>query len=75
MTEKENKSKAAGIQACPEKGTENLGYWEFRKQFCKNEGWQLRRVAPQTYDVLNDQREKIGIFKSGEGYYPSPKDS
>ncbi len=60
----------AGTRPVAVKGTENLGYWEFKKEFCEREGWDLRRIEPQTYEVLNSKREKIGIFKSKEGYFP-----
>jgi len=62
----------AGTRPVAVKGTENLGYWEFKKEFCEREGWDLRRIEPQTYEVLNSKREKIGIFKSEEGYFPRP---
>jgi hypothetical protein len=39
--------------------------YEFKKEFCDNAGWQLRRIDPQTYEVFNSKHEKIGIFKSG----------
>jgi hypothetical protein len=54
-------------------GTSRMGYWEFRKIVCANHGWQLRRTAPQTYDVLNDKNEKIGTFQSQKGYCPARK--
>lgn len=50
-------------------GTEGMKYWDFRKQFCSKEGWRLQRMAPQTYEVLDNDREKIGVFKSGEGFF------
>jgi hypothetical protein len=70
MEKKKQKPQAAGIQEKAVKGTENMGYWEFRKEFCTDEGWQLRRLQPQTYEVLDGKKKKIGIFKSGEGYFP-----
>ncbi|NLI80798.1 MAG: hypothetical protein GX443_03820 [Deltaproteobacteria bacterium] len=65
-----DKTGAKGTRPEPVKGTEGLGYWDFRKEFCAREGWELRRTEPQTYEVLNSNREKIGVFKSGEGYFP-----
>lgn len=49
-------------------GTKGMKYWDFRKQFCSKEGWRLKRTAPQTYEVLDNNGEKIGIFRSGEGF-------
>jgi hypothetical protein len=71
MEAEKNKPEAAGTQADPMEGTKGMGYWEFKKEICNNEGWQLRRIDPQIYQVINSKREKIGIFKSGEGYFPS----
>ena len=71
MEAEKNKPVAAGTQAAPMEGTKGMGYWEFKKEICNNEGWQLRRIDPQIYQVINSKREKIGIFKSGEGYFPS----
>jgi len=50
-------------------GKKGMKYWSFRKQFCSKEGWRLQRMAPQTYEVLDNKGEKIGIFKSGEGFF------
>jgi hypothetical protein len=68
-----NKPKAAGTEAGPMEGTKEMGYWEFKKEICNDKGWQLRRIDPQTYTVINSKREKIGIFRSGEGYFPDPE--
>ena len=64
------KKEVTGTKADIAEGTREMRYWEFRKKFCKNKGWELRRTNPQTYEVLDDKGEKIGIFKSGEGYFP-----
>jgi hypothetical protein len=66
-----DKQEAAGTKGGIAAGTQEMGYWEFRKKFCAGKGWELRRIAPQTYDVLNRKGEKIGIFKSKKGYFPS----
>ncbi len=71
METRNNKPEAAGPEAGIVEDTKGMRYWEFRKEFCTNEGWQLRRIDPETYEVLNNKGEKIGIFKSGEGYFPS----
>ncbi|OGP61653.1 MAG: hypothetical protein A2V65_04175 [Deltaproteobacteria bacterium RBG_13_49_15] len=71
METKKHKPRADGIQAHVVKGTEKMGYWKFKKEFCSIEGWQMRRLSPQTYEVLNNKRKKIGIFKSGKGYFPN----
>ena len=69
MNGKEEKQKASRIKARIVSGTKGLKYWDFRKQFCSKEGWRLKRTAPQTYEVLDNKGEKIGIFKSGEGFF------
>ena len=71
MEAENNKTEAAEFEAGILEGTKGMGYWEFRREFCTNEGWQLRRTDPQTYEVHNSNREKIGILKSGKGYFPS----
>ena len=71
MEADKNKPEAAVTESVVMEGTLKLGYWEFRKQFCKEKGWQLRRTQPQTYEVIDSNREKIGIFRSGEGYFPN----
>jgi hypothetical protein len=71
METENNKPEAAGTEGGPMEGTKEMGYWEFKEEICSHEGWQLRRIDPQTYQVLNSKREKIGIFKSREGYFPS----
>lgn len=68
-----NKAEAAGTETGVMEGTEGMGYWEFRKEICADKGWQLQRIEPQTYEVINRKREKIGIFKSGEGYFQNPE--
>ncbi len=64
---------AAGIEAGPMEGTQEMGYWEFKKEICDKAGWQLRRTEPQTYVVINSKHERLGIFKSQEGYFPDPE--
>jgi hypothetical protein len=73
METEKNKPEAAGIEVGPMEGTKDMGYWDFKKQVCDNAGWQLRRIDPQTYQVIDSKHEKIGIFKSGEGYFPNPE--
>lgn len=70
MGAEKNRPVATESKAGIAEGTKEMGYWEFRKEFCTIEGWELRRIAPQTYEVLNSKREKIGVFKSREGYFP-----
>jgi hypothetical protein len=70
-----DKQGAAGTKGGIAEGTQEMGYWEFRKKFCAGKGWELRRIAPQTYEVLNSIGEKIGIFKSKEGYFPGGRRS
>jgi hypothetical protein len=72
MEADKNKPEAAGTEAGVMEGTKEMGFWEFRKEICTGKGWQLRRIDPQTYDVIDSKHEKIGIFKSGEGYFPKP---
>jgi len=72
MESEKDKMKAAGTESNVMKGTTEMGYWEFRKEICSDKGWQLRRIKPQTYEVFNSENEKIGIFKSQEGYFPIP---
>lgn len=69
-TDKESKSETAEDKTGVMEGTEGMRYWQFRKEICTERGWQLRSVEPETYDVLNEKHEKIGTFKSGEGYFP-----
>ncbi|HPA13834.1 MAG TPA: hypothetical protein PKV75_01045 [Desulfobacterales bacterium] len=64
------KKEVTGVKAGVAEGTREMRYWEFRKKFCSDQGWKLRRTNPQTYEVLDAEGEKIGIFKSGEGYFP-----
>mgnify|MGYP001767133837 CR=1 FL=1 len=68
--EKESRSATAGTETGVMEGTEGMRYWQFKKEVCADKGWQLRSVEPETYDVLNEKHEKIGTFKSGEGYFP-----
>jgi len=68
MDGKKKKQVAAATDARIVSGTIGMKYWAFRKQFCNKEGWRLQRMAPQTYEVLDNNGEKIGIFKSGEGF-------
>ncbi len=70
MEAEQNKPEAAGAGAGPMEGTKEMGYWEFKKAICDKAGWQLRRTDPQTYVVINSSHEKMGIFRSGEGYFP-----
>jgi hypothetical protein len=69
--DKKNKPDAAGTEVVVMEGTKEMGYWEFKKEICTDKGWQLRRIDPQVYEVIDDKHEKIGIFKSGEGYFPN----
>ena len=69
MDGRRKKPEAAETQAFVLEGTKAMRYWEFRKEFCKKAGWDLRRIAPQTYEVLDNKGAKIGIFKSGEGLF------
>ena len=73
MEGEKNKPEAAGTQTAVMEGTKEMGYWEFKKDICTEEGWQLRRIDPQTYEVIDSKHKKIGIFKSGEGYLPNPE--
>jgi hypothetical protein len=66
-----NEREAVGTEAGPMEGTKEMGYWEFKKEICDSAGWQLRRTDPQTYVVINSKHEKLGIFRSGEGYFPN----
>jgi hypothetical protein len=67
------RSESSGTEAGPVEGTKDMGYWEFKKEVCDKAGWQLRRTDAQTYMVVNGKHEKMGIFKSGEGYFPDPE--
>jgi len=69
MDGKKKKQVATRTEARIVSGTKGMKYWDFRKQFCNKEGWRLQRMAPQTYGVLDNNGEKIGIFKSGEGFF------
>jgi hypothetical protein len=71
METEKNKPEAAGTETGVMEGTKEMGYWQFRKDICTKEGWQLRRIDPQTYEVINSKHDKIGMFKSGEGYLPN----
>ena len=71
METKKSKRGSAGIKMGILKGTEEMRYWEFRKEFCKSNGWQLRRLDAQVYEVLDSKDQKIGIFRSGKGYFPT----
>lgn len=73
-SEKMNPESAATDSTVME-GTAEMGYWDFKKEICSAKGWQLRRTDPQTYEVLNSNNEKIGIFKSQVGYLPKPASS
>ena len=70
MKSKKNKSEVAGTVSSVMKGTTEMGYWEFKKEFCNEKGWRLRRTEPQTYEVLNSEKKKIGIFRSRKGFFP-----
>jgi hypothetical protein len=72
MDGEEKKQMAARTEARIVSGTKGMKYWDFRKQFCSKEGWRLQRTAPQTYEVLDNNGKKIGIFKSGEGFFAPP---
>lgn len=69
MGGKKNKQVTTRTESRIASGTKGMRYWDFRKQFCSKEGWRLQRMAPQTYEVLDNNGEKIGIFKSGEGFF------
>ncbi|HOI96857.1 MAG TPA: hypothetical protein PK250_19305 [Syntrophobacter fumaroxidans] len=71
METKNTEPEAAGTEPVVMEGTSGMRYWDFRKEFCAAEGWRLRATDPQVYDVLNNKGEKIGVFKSGEGYFPT----
>ncbi|MDY0039791.1 MAG: hypothetical protein RBS57_05720 [Desulforhabdus sp.] len=71
MEAKKGKSTATKIEISPMEGTNRMGYWEFKKEVADPAGWQLQRIEPQTYLILNSSRQKIGIFRSGEGYFPN----
>ncbi len=71
--DKKNKPDDAGTEAGVMEGTKEMGYWEFKKEICTDKGWQLRRIDPQVYEVIDSKHEKIGVFKSGEGYFPNPE--
>lgn len=68
--DKKDKQDAAGTETVVMEGTEEMGYWDFKKQICDYRGWQLRRMEPQIYEVIDSKHEKIGVFRSGEGYFP-----
>jgi len=70
-----NRPETVGTEAGPMEGTKEMGYWEFKKEICNDKGWQLRRVDPQSYTVINSKRERIGIFGSSEGYFPDSEGS
>jgi hypothetical protein len=72
MEADKNKPEAGGIEPVVMEGTKEMGYWEFKKEICTDKGWQLRRIDAQTYEVIDSKHEKIGMFKSGEGYLPNP---
>jgi hypothetical protein len=69
MKPRETKSEAGTAETGILEGTDGIGYWDFRREFCKQHGWQLRRTAPRTYDVLNSEKKKIGRLISGTGYF------
>jgi len=71
METKNTEPETAGTEPVVMEGTSGMRYWDFRKEFCTAEGWRLRATDPQVYDVLNSKGEKIGVFKSGEGYFPT----
>jgi hypothetical protein len=68
-----NSPEAAGAEEAVMEGTKQMGYWEFKKEICDDKGWQLRRTDPQTYVVIDSNHEKIGVFRSGEGFFPYPE--
>jgi len=72
MKSKKIKPEAVGTISSVMKDTTEMGYWEFKKEFCNKKGWRLRRTEPQTYEVLNSEKKKIGIFKSQKGFFPMP---
>jgi hypothetical protein len=73
MEVEKSKPEADGNEACPMEATKEMGYWDFKKAICDAKGWQLRRTDPQTYVVIDSNHEKMGIFRSGEGFFPDPK--
>ena len=72
MEPEKNKPAAGATEPCVMEGTKEMGYWDFKKEICTDKGWQLRRIDSQTYDVIDSKHEKIGTFRSGEGYFPIP---
>ena len=72
METEKNKPEVDGTETGPMEGTKDMGYWDFKKQICDDKEWQLRRVDGQTYQVIDSKHARLGIFKSGEGYFPEP---
>lgn len=72
MEADKNKPEAAGTEPVVMEGTKEMGYWDFKKEICTEKGWQLRRIDSQTYTVIDSKHQKLGMFKSGEGYFPDP---
>jgi hypothetical protein len=72
MESEKNETEAYGAEPVVMEGTREMGYWTFKKAICAEKGWQLRRIDAQTYEVIDRKHEKIGVFKSGEGYLPNP---
>jgi len=72
MKSKRIKPEASVTISSVMKDTTEMGYWEFKKEFCNKKGRRLRRIEPQTYEVLNSEKKKIGIFKSQKGFFPMP---
>jgi hypothetical protein len=73
MEADKNSTEAAGTETRLMEGTKGMQYWQFKKEICTDKGWQLRRIEPQVYEVIDGKREKIGVFQSGEGYFPTLK--
>jgi hypothetical protein len=73
MEADKNLPEAAGTETRLMDGTKGMQFWQFKKEICTDRGWQLRRIEPQVYEVIDGKNEMIGVFKSGEGYFPTPK--
>lgn len=67
-----NEREVGGTEPGAMEGTKEMGYWEFKKEVCDKSGWQMRRTDGQIYLVIDGKHERLGIFKSGEGYFPDP---
>ncbi len=73
--ENKNKSEAAGTEPVVMEGTKEMGYWEFKKAICTEKGWQLRRIDPQTYEVIDSKHERSECLRVEKGFYQTRKRS